>query len=144
MCRNLLLLGDPFEQLVNSYLDNRSRKLAARLGSGMRSGFSRLTAFVKKHRRTGSHVLEGMRRGGDILVVRVRVVYCTAIQWCPVRRCRRYVVRMGCLNCSEHAQQLLSNSYPIDEDRKTGSCALQDMSWSPSGQCAMIILLTSW
>jgi hypothetical protein len=46
--------GDPFEQLVNAYLDNRSRRLAARLGSGVRSGISRFTAFVKKHRRTES------------------------------------------------------------------------------------------
>lgn len=51
-------VGDPFEQLVNSYLDNRSRQLAARLGAGVRSSLSRFTAFVKKHRRTGSHIPE--------------------------------------------------------------------------------------
>lgn len=51
--------GDPFEQLVNYYLDNRSRKLAARLGAGVKSGLSRFTAFVKKHRRTGSNAPEG-------------------------------------------------------------------------------------
>ncbi|KAF6256297.1 AEX-3 domain-containing protein [Scenedesmus sp. NREL 46B-D3] len=46
--------GHPFEGLVNSYLDNRSKRLAARLGSGVRSGISRFTAFVKKHRRSDS------------------------------------------------------------------------------------------
>jgi hypothetical protein len=61
-----LLPGDPFEQLVNAYLDNRSRRLAARLGSGVRSGISRFTAFVKKHRRTESQQhLPGFLNGGS-------------------------------------------------------------------------------
>jgi hypothetical protein len=46
--------GDPFEQLVNSYLDNRRERLSARLTAGARGGMSRFTAFVKKHRRTES------------------------------------------------------------------------------------------
>jgi hypothetical protein len=58
--------GDPFEQLVNAYLDNRSKRLAARLGSGVRSGISRFTAFVKKHRRTESQQhLPGFLIGGS-------------------------------------------------------------------------------
>jgi hypothetical protein len=58
--------GDPFEQLVNAYLDNRSKRLAARLGSGVRSGISRFTAFVKKHRRTESQQhLPGFMNGGS-------------------------------------------------------------------------------
>jgi hypothetical protein len=52
--------------LVNSYLDNRSKRLAARLGSGMRSSISRFTAFVKKHRRTESQQhLPGLLNGGS-------------------------------------------------------------------------------
>eukprot|EP00882_Tetradesmus_deserticola_P031349 GHRQ01035448.1.p1 GENE.GHRQ01035448.1~~GHRQ01035448.1.p1 ORF type:complete len:159 (+),score=51.94 GHRQ01035448.1:825-1301(+) len=46
--------GEPFEGLVNAYLDNRSKRLAVRLGSGVRSGISRFNAFVQKHRRSGS------------------------------------------------------------------------------------------
>lgn len=61
----LLAAGDPFEQLVNAYLDNRSRRLAARLGLGMRSGISRFTAFVKKHRRTDSHQQLPLFSGGS-------------------------------------------------------------------------------
>lgn len=62
----LLHSGDPFEKLVNAYLDNRSKRLAARLGSGMRSSISRFTAFVKKHRRSESHQhLSGYLNGGS-------------------------------------------------------------------------------
>ena len=46
--------GDPFEQLVNAFLDNRSRRLSARLGAGVRSSLSRFGALLSKHRRTGS------------------------------------------------------------------------------------------
>eukprot|EP00775_Hariotina_reticulata_P011069 gene11069-11225_t len=46
--------GDPFEQLVSSYLDNRRDRISAHLTAGARSGMSRFTAFVKKHRRTES------------------------------------------------------------------------------------------
>jgi hypothetical protein len=65
-CYNLLCSGDPFEELVNAYLDNRSKRLASRLGSGMRSSISRFTAFVKKHRRTESQQhLSGFLNGGS-------------------------------------------------------------------------------
>lgn len=46
--------GDPFEQLVNTYLDNRSKRLSARLGAGVRSSLSRFGALIKKHRRAES------------------------------------------------------------------------------------------
>jgi len=62
--------GDPFEQLVNSYLDNRRERLSARLSAGARSGMSRFTAFVKKHRRTESaqQAAGGWGRNGGLLM----------------------------------------------------------------------------
>lgn len=36
------------------YLDNRSRRLSARLGAGVRTSLSRFGALIKKHRRTDS------------------------------------------------------------------------------------------
>ncbi|KIY92253.1 hypothetical protein MNEG_15710 [Monoraphidium neglectum] len=44
--------GDPFEERVSAYLDNRSRRLAARLNAGVRSSLTRFQAYIKKHRRT--------------------------------------------------------------------------------------------
>ncbi|KAF8073214.1 DENND2B [Scenedesmus sp. PABB004] len=56
---------EAFERLVNAYLDNRSRRLAARLGGGVRSGLSKLGALVKKtHRRTGSFTQQALGGGG--------------------------------------------------------------------------------
>jgi hypothetical protein len=46
--------GDPFEALVNTYVENRSKRLSARLGAGVRSSLSRFGALMKKHRRTES------------------------------------------------------------------------------------------
>lgn len=46
--------GDPFEQLVNNYLENRSKRLSVRLGAGVRSSLSRFGALIKKHRRGDS------------------------------------------------------------------------------------------
>jgi hypothetical protein len=50
---------DPFEQLVNTYLDNRSKRLSARLGAGVRSSLSRFGALIKKHRRAESQTQMG-------------------------------------------------------------------------------------
>lgn len=46
--------GDTFEQLVNTYLDHRSKRLSARLGAGVRSSLSRFGALINKHRRAES------------------------------------------------------------------------------------------
>lgn len=50
----VLIAGEAFEQLVNSYLEHRSSRLSARLGAGVRSSLSRFGALIKKHRRTDS------------------------------------------------------------------------------------------
>jgi hypothetical protein len=46
--------GDTFEQLVNTYLDHRSKRLSARLGAGVRGSLSRFGALINKHRRAES------------------------------------------------------------------------------------------
>jgi hypothetical protein len=51
---NAAATGDTFEQLVNTYLDHRSKRLSARLGAGVRSSLSRFGALINKHRRAES------------------------------------------------------------------------------------------
>jgi hypothetical protein len=48
--------------LVNNYLENRSQRLSARLGAGVRSSLSRFGALIKKHRRGDSF---GFSSGAD-------------------------------------------------------------------------------
>lgn len=51
---DMLSAGDPFEQLVNMYLEQRGQRLSTRLQAGVRSSLSRFGALIKKHRGTGS------------------------------------------------------------------------------------------